>query len=186
MSTADDSCKEDSDGLCDVNDMLQNMSMVDNEVNDTSVCANCGKEDAKNICNKCKVTTYCNAVCKKVHKKKHKKECEEHIRLVAEHAAKLHDEKLFKQPPPKDDCPICFLRLPSLNTASTYFACCGKLICCGCMYAPVYDSQGNKVAEKKCLFCRTPESSPKENIKRLEKRVEADDAEAIAKLGCFY
>ena len=26
-------------------------------------------------------------------------------------AAELHDEKLFKQPPPMDDCPICMLPL---------------------------------------------------------------------------
>ena len=54
------------------------MSTDDNSV---LVCANCGKEgsDVNNICNKCKVTTYCNAVCKKIHKKKHKKDCEEHV-----------------------------------------------------------------------------------------------------------
>jgi len=76
------------------------MTMVDNEVNDTSVCANCGKEGANNIC-KCKMVKYCNAVCKKVHKKKHKKDCEEHIRLATEKhneelriAAELHDEQL--------------------------------------------------------------------------------------------
>jgi len=50
-------------------------------------------------------------VCKKVHKKKHKKDCEEHLRLAAQRAAELHDETLFKQPPPLyEDCPICFLR----------------------------------------------------------------------------
>ena len=26
-----------------------------------------------------------------------------------------HDKELFKQPPPAEDCPICFLRLPSLR-----------------------------------------------------------------------
>ena len=71
-----------------------------------------------NTCNKCKQVRYCNAVCKKVHKKKHKKECEEHVRLAAQKhneelriAAELHDIELFKQPPPAEDCPICFIRL---------------------------------------------------------------------------
>jgi hypothetical protein len=27
-------------------------------------------------------------------------------------AAELHDEALFKDPPPKEDCPICFLPMP--------------------------------------------------------------------------
>ena len=45
-----------------------------------------------------KSVKYCNAACKKKHRHKHKKDCEEHLRLAAEHAAKLHDEVLFKQP----------------------------------------------------------------------------------------
>ena len=91
-------------------------------------CANCGKEgtDVNNTCNKCKMVKYCNAVCKKVHKKKHKKKCEEHIRLAAERAAELHDEELFRQPPPPEDCPICFLQLPSLLKGYRYQSCCGK------------------------------------------------------------
>ena len=66
--------------------MLQNMSVVDNEVNIVSVCANCGKEgnDINNLCNKCKQVKYCNAACKKKHRSKHKKACEEHQRLAAE------------------------------------------------------------------------------------------------------
>jgi len=69
------------------------MTTVDNEVNDIPVCANCGKEGANNICNKCKQVKYCNAVCKKVHKKKHKKDCEEHVRLATE----KHNEELRLQ-----------------------------------------------------------------------------------------
>jgi len=166
----------------------------DNEVNSVSVCANCGKEDAKNICNKCKQVKYCNAVCKKVHKKKHKKDCEEFIRLATEKhneelriAAELHDEKLFKQPPPKDDCPICFQLLPTLDTGSTYYSCCGKVICTGCVHAPVYDNQGNEVDNEKCPFCRTPHhASDEELVERYEKRVKAGDAQATCRIGCYY
>jgi len=50
---------------------------IDNVVlDDTSKCANCGKEgnsDDMNICNKCKSVKYCNAPCKKKHRTKHKK-----------------------------------------------------------------------------------------------------------------
>ena len=187
MSTSEkictDSCK-DSDGVCDVNDMLQNMSTVDKD-NDVSVCANCGKEGANvnNTCNKCHQVKYCNSLCKKKHKKKHKKECEEYQRR----AAKLHDEKLFKQPPPLDDCPICFLQLPSLQTSYKYMTCCGKRICSGCLHAPRYDDKGNQVDNKKCPFCRVPQPETDEEIhEREKKRVEAGDAHAIYNIGFYY
>jgi TPR repeat protein len=48
---------------------------------------------------------YCNAECQKNHWPKHKKECK--LR-----AADIRDEALFKDPPPLEDCPICFLPMP--------------------------------------------------------------------------
>jgi len=197
MSTSDeictDSCK-DSDDVCDMNDMLHMTTIDDNEVNSVSVCANCGKEDAKNICNKCKQVKYCNAVCKKVHKKKHKKDCEEFIRLATEKhneelriAAELHDKELFKQPPAAEDCPICFQRLPTLDSGWRYQTCCGKVICSGCVYAPVYDNQGNKVDNQKCPFCRIPTPyTDEEAVQREKKRVDLGDRIAIHNLGVCY
>jgi hypothetical protein len=98
MSTSD-SCKDSAsksndDGVCDVKDMLHNMSTADNNI---SVCANCGKEgdDVNNICNKCKMVKYCNAACKKKHRHKHKKDCEEHVRLTTEHAANSYMTKNY-------------------------------------------------------------------------------------------
>jgi hypothetical protein len=35
-----------------------------------------------------------------------------HKKLCKQRAAELHDEALFKEPPPKEDCPICFLPMP--------------------------------------------------------------------------
>ena len=169
------------------------MSTDDKDI--LTVCANCGKEGASNICNKCKVTTYCNAVCKKVHKKKHKKQCEENQRLAAEKhneelriAAELHDIELFKDPPSQHgDCPICFERIPNLNTGWKYRLCCGKQICSGCCHAPVYDNQGNKVDSDKCPFCRTPSAnSDEETIERRMKLIEADNAIAIYNQGNNY
>ena len=127
----------------------QNMSTADDNA---SICANCGKEGASNSCNKCKMVKYCNAACKKKHRHKHKTKCEERLRRVAEEEKKKHDEILFKQPPPQfDDCPICFLRMPTLETGYIYYSCCGKTICGGCDYAVT------KIAkEEKCPFCRTP------------------------------
>ena len=157
---------------------------------DVSVCANCGKEgtDINNICNKCKQVKYCNASCKKKHRSKHKKECEEHLRLDAERAAKLHDEKLFKQPPSEHgDCQICFVRLPSLTTGYKYNTCCGKMICSGCIYAPVYDNKGNKVTEELCAFCRiaVPQSD-EEVVEMIKKRADASDVEAIYLIAGIY
>jgi len=186
MSTSDicKICKDGAsksivDGVCELKEKLQNMNTSDDNV---SVCANCGKEgtsDNMNICNKCKQVTYCNAACKKKHRSKHKKACERRV-------AELHDEELFKQTPP-EDCPICFLRIPTLQSGYKYYVCCGKVICCGCIHAPVYDHQGNEVDNEKCPFCRVPTPhTDEEMIGRLKKRVEAEDPIAIYNLGVCY
>jgi len=100
---------------------------------------------------------------------------------------KISDEELFKQPPPLDDCPICFLTLPTFHSGSTYMICCGKFVCSGCVYAPVYDDQGKKVADKKCPFCRTPHpTSDKEITERLITRMDNNDPIAIFNRGCDY
>jgi len=101
---------------------------------------------------------------------------------------KISDEELFKQPPQfYGDCPICFIRLPTLGTGWKYQTCCGKVICSGCKHAPLYDNKGNKVDNKKCPFCRIPQpATDKENLKRMKQRVEADDPIAIHNTGCDY
>ena len=123
---------------------------------------------------------YCNRECQIAHRPQHKKECRRH-------AAELHDERLFNQPSPEEDCPLCFLTLPILNTGKTYMSCCGKMICSGCTYAPVYDDQGNVTAEKTCPFCRVvAPRTDEEAIEWNKKRAELDDPIAIYNLGCYY
>ena len=143
-----------------------------------STCANCGKEGSDsymNTCNKCNSVKYCNAACKKKHRSKHKK-CEKRV-------AELHDEALFKQPPPREDCPICFIRLPSLWTGYKYMSCCGKIICSGCIYAVALRNGGVGL----CPFCRAPmHTTDKQLMKKYEKRSELGDAHAIYDLGCHY
>ena len=96
-------------------------------------------------------------------------------------AAELHDERLFKQPPPKEDCPICMLLLPSLNTGIRYQSCCGKTICSGCIHA-VEKRDGGL-----CPFCRAPTpTTNEETIIQVKKRMDIGDAEAIYGLGCWY
>ena len=87
-----------------------------------------------------------------------------HKKVCKQRAAELHDEALFKDPPAKEDCPICFLPMPttliccvSLPPATItsvpitdvaaanegfegkaielYYSCCGKSICKGCVYS---------------------------------------------------
>jgi len=97
------------------------------------------------------------------------------------------DESLFEQPPPSEDCPICFLQLPHMTSGNVYMACCGKVICSGCFYAPVYDIQGNEVIEKACPFCRLPIPTSEEEMgERYWDRFDVDDAGAICSMGCFH
>ena len=155
----------------DIDDVSNDIGRMGISENVSDACANCGKEcDSLKSCAACKMVKYCNRDCQIAHRSQHKKECRRR-------AAELHDEKLFKQPPPLDDCPICFLLLPTLLSGSRYQSCCGKNICSGCIHA----------MDKICPFCRTP--TPKSDGKYIEqimKRVDAGDAQGIASLGYYY
>ena len=128
-----------------------------------------------NTCNKCDLVVYCNAACKKRHRSQHKKNCEKR-------AAELYDEKLFKEPPSSEECPICFLPLLFDASESTFFSCCGKIICTGCIYA--MDTSG---AKRLCAYCRTPPArSAVEEVRRLKKLMERGNAGAYYALGGCY
>jgi len=150
-----------------------------------SICANCGKgeEESGNLkaCTACKMVKYCNRECQIAHRPKHKKECKKR-------AVELHDEKLFKQPPNLyEDCPICFLRMPTLNSGCKYMPCCGKSICSGCVHAPLYDDQGNEVDNDKCPYCRAPHPKTNEEVVEMQKkRMKKEDAETIYNLGFHH
>ena len=110
------SCNKEEEHIT-CTDIMKKLNITCTEVD---VCANCGKEGSDlNACNKCKDAKYCNAACKKRHRTKHKKKCERRV-------AELHDIELFKQPSPREDCPIYMLPFPSLVSGSKYFTCCGK------------------------------------------------------------
>jgi len=183
-SCKDSASKSSDDGVCEVIGKLQNMSTADKDNEDISYCANCGKgEEESNklkACTACKMVKYCSRECQIAHRSQHKKACRKR-------AAELHDIELFKEPPPREDCPICFMTIPLLKTGYRYNSCCGKVICSGCAYAPVYDNQGNKVDSQKCAFCRTPKPTSEEEANgKLIKRVEAGDLNAIYNVGVYY
>ena len=151
-----------------------------------SKCANCGKgsegDDSIQLksCAACKMVKYCSRECQAAHRPQHKKECKKR-------AAELHEEALFKQPL-KEDCPICFLRMPSLDTgtAHEYMSCCGKVICSGCIYANTKMHVLSGGTNDLCPFCRAP--APKENssVEKMMKRIAVGDVEAMFILGCMY
>ena len=158
------------------------MNNTSTSENSLSTCANCGKGEEAGInlkaCMACKLVKYCSRDCQIAHRSQHKKECKKR-------AKELHDEKLFKQPPQLEDCPICFMRLPTVGTGKVYMACCGKIICSGCVHA--FQSRVTKKEHDICPFCRTPPpKSDEECLKRLEKRMELNDAQSFYNLGCRY
>ena len=72
---------------------------------------------------------------------KYKKDCKRRA------CAELHDEALFKDPPAKEDCPICFLLMPA------------RLICCATSFqdatitsVPIFDfAKANEGLAKKAM-----------------------------------
>ena len=172
-------------------------------------CADCGSVAGEGVslkaCKSCMLVKYCNINCQRNHWKKHKKECKQR-------AAELRDEALFKDLPAKEDCPICFLPMPVkliacmtlppanitsvpicdfadandgvANLASeTYYSCCGKSICGGCIHSII--KSGNNGT---CPFCKSDRGTQteEEKIAEMMKRVEANDASAIYSLGNHY
>ena len=149
-------------------------------INNTMLCcANCGKGEDESFhlkeCTACKLVKYCNRDCQIAHRPQHKKACKKR-------AAELHDEKLFRQPPPREDCPICMLPLPTIGSGYVYKTCCGKIICSGCFHAVAIRDSGVGL----CPFCRTQTPTPEEAVEQYEKRMAVDDAEAIYNMGCDY
>jgi hypothetical protein len=145
-------------------------------------CAACGDSDdgggSLKACTACNLVKYCNRACQVAHRPAHKKACKERV-------AELFDEKLFKQPPPNANCPLCYLRLPIEAKQRMYQSCCGKITCRGCYCA--HEAAAADTEKIKCVFCRSEaSSSDEEHIERIEKRVEADDAMAMAYLGTYY
>jgi len=165
---------------CDQNINVDNITEDLNSVvlDDMSVCANCGKEGKNgdmNNCNKCKSVKYCNAACKKKHRTKHKKACERRV-------AELHDEQLFKEPPSREECPICLIPLPLDESQIQFQTCCGKVVCNGCTYA-MKMSEGKDL----CAFCRTPTVTYDEDtIKRVKNLMDKGNSEAFNTLAGIY
>jgi hypothetical protein len=182
---------------------------IHNIMTTNNCCADCGEKEegvvSLKVCKSCMSVKYCNAVCQKNHWATHKKECKRR-------AAELRDEALFKDPPAKEDCPICFLPMPfrliccvslppatilsvpiydyamahemlTTETALEYFPCCGKTICRGCDYS--FCKSGN---EERCPFCNADRCSKtdEQQVEEIRKRVDANDAASTYVLANSY
>ena len=110
-------------------------------------CAACGKEggDSLKACTACKLVKYCNRDCQIAHRPLHKKTCKKR-------AAELHDEALFKDHPPPEDCPICYQPLPSGSHQRTFKPCCGTIICNGCIIAMIKETRERGKLECLCIL----------------------------------
>ena len=74
-----------------------------------------------------------------------------------------------------------------MGSGRRYMACCGKILCSGCIHAPVYDNHGTIIVDEKCPFCRSPvPTSVEEAIERLKKRMEVGDTYAFFLMGNNY
>eukprot|EP00956_Cyclotella_meneghiniana_P008595 scaffold11682_cov36-Cyclotella_meneghiniana.AAC.1 len=136
-------------------------------------CASCGKADANlKACKACKLVKYCGVECQVAHRPAHKKAC-------MEKAKELFDMQLFERPKKREDCPICMITLPCLDSESMFSECCGKTICDGCRYC---------LTRNCCPFCNTANThSDQEIIKRLTERMEKyNDSKAMVILASYH
>ena len=100
----------------------------------------------------------------------------------------MSDDELFKDPPSKEDCEICFLPMTYAQTTHVRktMPCCGKIVCIGCVTA-ANEQILKKTIKSCCPFCRMalPRTS-NEFVKRLKNRMELLDAEAFYELAMKY
>jgi len=174
-------------------------------------CDECGKEGGASlkVCKSCMQVKYCNAECQRQHWSTHKKQC----RL---RAAELRDEALFKDPPHKEDCPICFLPMP------VKLLCCTSLPAATILSVPIYDfvtanvELANDDTDSavyysccgksicggclfsfvesgnigKCPFCKAERiglySTDEDTVADMMRRVEANDVGAIYQQAGYY
>ena len=138
-------------------------ALLDARTKINACCADCGNEEGGGVklkaCMSCMLVKYCNADCQRNHWSKDKKGCKQC-------AAELHEEALFKDPPPKEDCPVCCIpmsmslvssvSLPPATITSVpiydflvanevlasvameaHYDCCGKNVCGGFIHSAI-------------------------------------------------
>ena len=105
----------------------------------------------------------------------------------------ISDDKLFQDPPPKEDCPLCMQPVPYAiglcDVGTTYMPCCGKSICEGCVVA-AHEAMIEGELNPLCPFCRIrlPRSNDvnRTKLKQCKQRMKLNDASAFYTLGIAY
>jgi len=111
-----------------------------------------------------------------------------HMNAIAD-IVSMVDDDLFKDPPPKEECPICMLPMPfcmdMCGVKVSYQPCCGKTICSGCMTASIVEIKKGNMKDA-CGFCRVSiRCTDKDFMEMCEKRMKSNDAEAFNALGDY-
>ena len=156
----------------------------------TKMCSACGEtNDTLKTCTACKCVWYCDRACQKKHRDEHKHECKRIKKVLHKRGGKLDlgtelDIGPIGKLPPQEECPICMRALPIHSMLHSYFACCGKVICCGCSHQ---HRKTSATLVPTCAFCRTrmPESE-QDFLVPLRKRVEGKDPCALINLAMAY
>ncbi len=95
------------------------------------------------------------------------------------------DDDLFRQPDGTHlgECPICFLPMPLDKQKWSFWPCCSRNICNGCVCANYLSNKNNKTKVwRSCPFCRTTASDEAETSAMM-KRVKANDPAALREMG---
>ena len=114
-------------------------------------------------------------------------------------AKKLEEElegaDLFAPLPPTEDCAVCLVPLPYVNSEVCYQICCGNRICWSCFnenWESVKKQNEEKNAGKKisfaCPFCREPVPTffDEEYLRQLQARCLKNDHVALGVMGQVY
>jgi hypothetical protein len=147
-------------------------------------CNNCGVAEAEvdeiklEDCDGCKSIRRCGDKQKEEHRERHEEECKKR-------EAELRDDNLFRQPDGTHfgECPLCFLPMPLDPRKITFKPCCSNLICLGCVCSNVVINKHDFVKTINCPFCRKPTTNEKENLKKMMKRIKANDPAALSYVG---
>jgi TPR repeat protein len=129
---------------------------------------------------------------------KEERESERRAELMVEETAgpNEQDPEMWKPHPPTEECPVCLVPLPLRHNRSTYWQCCGMMVCCACKAETerALNITNRKRKDKElppmghsCAFCRVPvPEKDSEFVKQFEQRVDKGDVKAMLNLAAKY
>jgi len=112
---------------------------------------------------------------------------------IAAAANRTNDSLKEWSPPPRDECPICFVPLPIDDNSTSYRPCCGMIVCKGCIADQVQmfiRDSGDEMQEEmikalnQCMFCRTNMYGKSDELNRAA--AENNRPEGMFRVGLLY